>query len=281
MPIDIPDTPPAVLCFGAGDATAGSGLAADVLTLSSMGCHPLPVQTAAILRDTRNADEVWPQDVEIVLAQARAVLEDIPVAAFKLGFCGSVENIAVIAGILSDYSALPLVVEFALYAAGDLGEVGEEMNAALADLILPQTTLLVLGRHDLCRLAGVADEANDDDELPSLDDALARVLGCGTEYVLLTGGGEGGPQVINSLIGREGAVRTDAWPRFSERFLGAGTTLAAAAAAALAHGMDLPEAVREAQEFTQQTLRHAYRAGMGRALPDRFFWARGKGSSDD
>ena len=99
--------------------------------------------------------------------------------------------------------------------------------------------------------------------------------------LLLTGGGEGGPQVINSLIGREGAVRTDAWPRFSERFLGAGTTLAAAAAAALAHGMDLPEAVREAQEFTQQTLRHAYRAGMGRALPDRFFWARGKGSSDD
>jgi hydroxymethylpyrimidine/phosphomethylpyrimidine kinase len=44
--------------------------------------------------------------------------------------------------------------------------------------------------------------------------------------------------------------------------------------------MALPEAVREAQEFTQQALRHAYRAGMGRALPDRFFWARGKGEDD-
>ncbi|ENO89413.1 bifunctional hydroxymethylpyrimidine kinase/phosphomethylpyrimidine kinase [Thauera linaloolentis] len=284
MPIEIPDMPPAVLCFGAGDATAGSGLAADVLTLSSMGCHPLPVQTAAILRDTRSADEVWPQDVEIVVAQARAVLEDVPVEGFKLGFCGSVDNVVAIAEILSDYPGLPLVVEPALYAAGDLGEAGEEMGAALADLVLPQTTLLVVGRHELCRLAGVAeggsDEDGDADEPPALDDALERMLGRGIEYILLTGGGEHGPQVLNRLIGQEGVVRTDAWPRLGERFLGAGTTLASAAAAALAHGMALPEAVREAQEFTQQALRHAYRAGMGRALPDRFFWARGKGEGD-
>jgi hydroxymethylpyrimidine/phosphomethylpyrimidine kinase len=57
--------------------------------------------------------------------------------------------------------------------------------------------------------------------------------------------------------------------------------MAAAAAAGLAHGMAMPEAVREAQEFTQQALRHAYLPGMGRAIPDRFFWARGKGEADD
>ncbi|WP_174524504.1 bifunctional hydroxymethylpyrimidine kinase/phosphomethylpyrimidine kinase [Thauera butanivorans] len=280
MPIEIPDLPPAVLCFGAGDATAGSGLAADVLTLSSMGCHPLPVQTAALLRDTRSADEIWPQDVEIVVAQARAVLEDIPVEGFKLGFCGSVDNALAIAEVLSDYPGLPLVVEPALYAAGDLGEAGDEMAAALADLVLPQTTLLVVGRHELCRLAGVADGGDDSDELPGLDDAIERVLDCGTEYILLTGGGEHAPEVVNRLLGQEGSLRTDVWPRLGGRFLGAGTTLAAAAAAALAHGMALPEAVREAQEFTQQALRHAYRAGMGRALPDRFFWARGKSGND-
>ena len=76
-------------------------------------------------------------------------------------------------------------------------------------------------------------------------------------------------------------MRTDAGPRPAAPCLGAGTTLAAAAVAAMAHGMELPEAVREAQEFTRQALRHAYRAGMGRALPDRFFWARGKDAGDD
>ncbi len=287
MPIDIPDTPPAVLCFAAGDATAGGGLAADVLTLASMGCHPLPVQTAALLRDTRNVDEVWPTEAEVVVSQARAVLEDIPVAAFKLGFCGSVDNVLAIAEILSDYPEVPLVVEPALYAAGDLGEVGDELAAVLAELILPQTTLLVAGAHELCRLAGVADAADMDegdegapDAAPGCDEALSRLLDRGAEYILFTRGGEHGPQVVNSLIGHEGVVRTDAWPRLPGRFLGAGATLAAAAAAALAHGMALPEAVREAQEFTQQALRHAYRPGMGRALPDRFFWARGKGGDD-
>ena len=297
MPIAIPETPPCVMCLSAGDATAGGGLAADILTLASMGCHPLPVQTAALVRDTRGIDEMWPVEPELLSLQARAVLEDVPVAAFKLGFCGSVENVALIAEILSDYPEVPLVVEPALYAAVLLGEEGDEVVAALADLILPQTTLLVADRHELCRLAGVVDVAPDDDgddgddgdegdeadeaeDDPGIDEALARLLGGGTEFILLTGGGEHGPQVVNTLFGHEGVVRTDAWPRLPGRHLGAGTTLTAAAVAAIAHGMALPEAVREAQEFTQQALRHAYRAGMGRALPDRFFWARGKGDDD-
>ena len=297
MPIAIPETPPCVMCLSAGDATAGGRLAADILTLASMGCHPLPVQTAALVRDTRGIDDVWPVEPELLSMQARAVLEDVPVAAFKLGFCGSVENVALIAEILSDYPEVPLVVEPALYAAVLLGEEGDEVVAALADLILPQTTLLVADRHELCRLAGVVDirpdeaggedEAGDDDaegdevaDDPGIDEALTRLLGGGTEFILLTGGGEHGPQVVNTLFGHEGVVRTDAWPRLPGRHLGAGTTLAAAVVAAIAHGMALPEAVREAQEFTQQALRHAYRAGMGRALPDRFFWARGKGDDD-
>lgn len=297
MPIAIPETPPCVMCLSAGDATAGGGLAADILTLASMGCHPLPVQTAALVRDTRGIDEVWPVEPELLSLQARAVLEDVPVAAFKLGFCGSVENAALIAEILADYPEVPLVVEPALYAAVLLGEAGDEVVSALADLILPQTTLLVADRHELCRLAGVVDIGADDelaedgededgagdDDLaddPGIDEALARLLGGGTEFILLTGGGEHGPQVVNTLFGHEGVVRTDAWPRLPGRHLGAGTTLTAAAVAAIAHGMALPEAVREAQEFTQQALRHAYRAGMGRALPDRFFWARGKGDDD-
>lgn len=285
MPIAIPETPPCVMCLSAGDATAGGGLAADILTLASMGCHPLPVQTAALVRDTRGIDEVWPVEPELLSMQARAVLEDVPVAAFKLGFCGSVENVALIAEILSDYPEVPLVVEPALYASVLLGEAGEEIEAALADLIVPQTTLLVADPHELCRLAGVVDDAAADGEEegeddPGVDEALARLLGSGAEFILLTGGGDHGPQVVNTLFGHEGVIRTDAWPRLPARHLGAGTTLAAAAVAAMAHGMALPEAVREAQEFTQQALRHAYRAGMGRALPDRFFWARGKGDED-
>lgn len=275
MPVDIPDLPPAVLCLSASDATAGGGLPSDILTLASMGCHPLPVQTASVVRDTRGIEECEPLDTDILVAQLRTVLEDIPVHAFKLGYGGSVDNLVAIAEVLSDYPGVPLVVEPALYTG--VG-VDEDMAAVLTELILSQTTLLVASRHEVLRLAGL-----DDDEAPALsaEEAVARLLEIGVEYVLLTGGGDHGPQVINVLVDASGVVRTDAWERLPGRFVGAGATIAAAAAAALAHGMALPEAVREAQEFAQQALRHAYLPGMGRVVPDRFFWARGKGAVDD
>lgn len=280
----MPETPPVVLCLAAGDATGGGGLPSDILTLASMGCHPLAIQTAAVARDTRGIEDIWPQEPEALAAQARAVLEDIPVHAFKLGFCGSVENIAAVAEILSDYPEVPLVVEPALYSGLD-DPAAEDAIAALAELVLPQTSLLVAGPHEVLRLAGLdVDEAGEDgDETDpmSAEEAVAQLVAAGCEYVLLTGGGEQGPQVVNLLIGDGGVVRTDAWERLPGRFVGAGSTIAAAAAAALAHGMAMPEAVREAQEFAHQALRHAYRPGMGRALPDRFFWARGNGETDD
>ncbi len=273
MPVAIPESPPVILCLSAGDATGGGGLPSDILTLASMGCHPLAVQTAVVVRDTRRVEELWPLTPDAIAGQARAVLEDIPVHAFKLGYCGSVENIVVMAEILSDYPDVPLVVEPALYPGVEEAAM-EDIVAALAELILPQTTLLVAGRHELQLLAG-----GDDDPDPA--ESVSRLLALGAEYVLLTGGGEHGPQVVNTLMNADGVVRTDAWARLPGRYLGAGATLAAAAAAALGHGMAMAEAVREAQEFAQQALRHAYRPGMGLAVPDRFFWARGREAADD
>lgn len=280
MPVAIPELPPVVLCLSAGDATAGGGLPSDILTLASMGCHPLPVQTALVIRDTRGVDECLAFDADLLIAQVRTVLEDIPVQAFKFGFCGSVENVAAAAEILSDYSDIPLVLEPALYT-GLEQDAEDDIVAALVELILPQTTLLVANRHEVLRLAGVDDDDEEEDaEALTCDEAVARLLELGVEYVLLTGGGAHEPQVVNRLISDQGIIRTDSWERLPGRFLGAGATIAAAAAAGLAHGMSMAEAVREAQEFAQQSLRHAYLPGMGRAIPDRFFWARGKGVDD-
>jgi hydroxymethylpyrimidine/phosphomethylpyrimidine kinase len=69
-------------------------------------------------------------------------------------------------------------------------------------------------------------------------------------------------------------VRTDSWPRLAGTYHGSGCTLASAIAAMLANGLDLTDAVREAQDYTWHTLQKAYRPGMGQHLPDRLFWAR-------
>lgn len=277
MPVSPPATPPIVMTLAAADPTGGGGLQGDVLTLASMGCHPLSVVTALCLRDTEGVAEVVPLDSDLLVDQARLLLEDMPVRAFKVGLLGSVENIAAVAEIISDYPDLPLVLESGVTRQGRAGAALEELLAAHCELLLPQVSVLVLGRHEAQRLAMTLSGG---DEEPTVAAAVAALTAAGPRHVLLTGSGEPGPQVVNVLYGREGVIRTDAQERLADRYLGAGTTLSAALVGALAQGMEVPEAVREAQEFTWQSLAAAFRPGMGQALPDRFFWLR-PGACDD
>ena len=90
-----------VLSFAASDPTGGAGLQADILTIASLGCHPLSVVTGLTVQDTMGVEAVLPIDAGWVADQARALLEDVPVAAFKFGMLGSVEAIAVIAEIVN------------------------------------------------------------------------------------------------------------------------------------------------------------------------------------
>ncbi|HXX86197.1 MAG TPA: bifunctional hydroxymethylpyrimidine kinase/phosphomethylpyrimidine kinase [Casimicrobiaceae bacterium] len=264
-----PAFPPLVLSFAASDPSGGAGVQADLLTLASTGCHPLSVITAITVQDTLGVEALQAIDAEWVSDQARCLLEDMPVDAFKIGALGSVENIAAIAEILSDYPEVPVVLDPVL-ASGRGDELAtEEMLHALRELLLPQATIVTPNSMEARRLAA----AEDDEEL-SLAVCAERLIAEGAEFVLITGTHEPTPQVVNTLYGKNGVVRSDSWPRLPGSYHGSGCTLASAIAAMLANGLELPEAVREAQDYTWNALQKAYRPGMGQLLPDRLFWAR-------
>ena len=145
--------PPLVLSFAASDPTGGAGIQADLLTLASMGCHPLSVITALTVQDTARVDEVLAIDAEWVADQARMLLEDVPVAAFKLGLMGSPESIAVIAEILADYPDIPVILDPVLASGRGDELANDEMIAAMRDLLIPQTTVLTPNSHEARRLA--------------------------------------------------------------------------------------------------------------------------------
>jgi hydroxymethylpyrimidine/phosphomethylpyrimidine kinase len=236
-----------------------------------MGCHPLSALTAVTVQDTLGVEQVLPLDAEWVADQARCVLEDMPVAVFKLGLLGSVEVIAAIAEVVSDYPEVPLVLDPVLASGRGDELVTEDMIAAMRELLIPQTTVLTPNSLEARRLA---QEDADENEFPPLEDCARRLLGMGCEYVLITGAHENTPEVVNTLYAREGVLRADAWQRLPGSYHGSGCTLASAIAATLANGLDIGEAVRDAQEYTWQALRSAYRPGMGQNIPDRLFWAR-------
>ncbi len=264
---------PLVMSFAATDPSGGAGLQADLLTISSMGCHPLSVVTAITVQDTSGVDDVLPIDPEWVVDQARAMLEDVPVAAFKIGLLGSVENIAAIAEVLSDYPDIPLVLDPVLSSGRGDELANEDMLDAMRELLIPQTTILTPNSIEARRLAMNEDNEEDD---PSLEECAKRILRMGCEYVLITGTHEQTPKVINTLYNEQGVVSSDSWARLPGIYHGSGCTLSAAIAALLAQGVDVPEAVKEAQEYTWQTLNAGFRPGMGQHIPDRLFWARGE-----
>ncbi|MEO8536289.1 MAG: bifunctional hydroxymethylpyrimidine kinase/phosphomethylpyrimidine kinase [Betaproteobacteria bacterium] len=265
---DDPAFPPVVLTFAASDPSGGAGLQADILTLAAMGCHPLSVVTALTVQDTTGVEGIMAIDSDWVSDQARALLEDMPIDAFKVGVLGSIENIAAIAEILSDYPDIPLILDPVL-ASGRGDELAtDEMSQAMRELLLPQTTILTPNSMEARRLADF------DDDDPTLEACAERLVASGCEYVLVTGTHEATVDVVNTLYSKDGVVRADKWQRLPHRYHGSGCTLASAIAAMIANGLALPEAVREAQDYTWHALQKAYRPGMGQFLPDRLFWAR-------
>ena len=271
------DTPPIVLVFAATDPSGGGGMPSDILTLASMGCHALTVVTAITVQDTMGIEAVMPIEADWVADQARCVLEDMPVAAFKLGALGSAENVEAIAEIVSDYPDIPMILDPVLASGRGDDLAADDMISAMRDMLFPQTTILTPNRVEARRLG--ARENDEGDELA--DEVYAsRILELGCEYVLITGTHANTPKVINTLYARSGFLRSDAWERLAGSYHGSGCTLAAAIAATLANGLAVEDAVRDAQEYTWQALKEAFRPGMGQHLPDRMFWAREETASD-
>src|ERR671922_206966 len=93
--------PPIVLTFAASDPTGGAGMQADLLTLAALGCHPLSVLTGITVQDTTGVEHLESLAADLVTRQARALLDETKVAAFKVGVLGSAENVHAVAAALA------------------------------------------------------------------------------------------------------------------------------------------------------------------------------------
>jgi len=263
------------MTFSASDPTGGAGLQADLLTIAALGCHAATIVTGVTVQDTAGVTEFEAIDADQVDDQARTILEDMPVAAFKLGVLGDVETIAAIAEVVSDYPDVPVVLDPVL--ASGRGDVfaDDDVLQAMRELLFPQTTIVTPNSYEARRIASADD---DDGRSLSLETAAARIIEFGAGHVLVTGTHEATSDVTNILFGERDercvALRSDSWERLPGQYHGSGCTLASAIAALLASGLSLEDAVREAQAYTWETLRAAFRPGMGQAIPDRFFAVR-------
>ncbi|MDQ5910539.1 MAG: Hydroxymethylpyrimidine/phosphomethylpyrimidine kinase [Pseudomonadota bacterium] len=266
-------SPPVVMTLAGNDPTGGAGIAADIETLISLGCHPAPVITALTVQDTHNVHTLLPVDPDLVLAQARTVLADMPVAAIKIGVMGDADNVIALQTLLKAYPRLPVILDPVLAAGGGTELANAELIEAIQTRLLPLTTVLTPNSLEARRLAPEAD---------TLEACAMALLARGCRYVLITGGheAESSAEVVNRLYGNNRLLETRPWPRLPNEYHGSGCTLAAAIAALTAQispASLLEDAilsiVYRAQDYTWRSLQAGYSAGGGQWLPHRLHWA--------
>jgi hydroxymethylpyrimidine/phosphomethylpyrimidine kinase len=272
-----PPAPACVMSFNASDASGAGGSAGDVATISAMGAHTLPVITSIVLRDSAEVFDQHPIEAEHVAEQARTILEDVTLAAWKVGFLGNADNVAAVAEILSDYPDIPLVAYMPSLGWVDEDDLQNYMDA-FRELILPAAEVLV-GNHKTLTDFLLPDW--DNERAPSARELAVAAGEHGTRFVLVTGvmlpssskKGSKEQWIDNVLASPQGALTGEKFELFEAGFVGAGDTLSAALAALLASGAELSDAVGEALQFLDQSLDAGFRPGMGNVVPDRFFWA--------
>ncbi len=272
-----PDSALCIMSFNALDAVGGLGLTADAITIASVGAHPVTVACCIQVSDTNRIFSHTALDDELVADQARTVLEDMPVQAFKVGFVGSTANISTIASICSDYPEIPVISYMPDLSWWQEGDALEEYLDAFEELLLPQTTILVGNHGTLARWLLPQWEHS---RAPTPRDIAQAAQAQDVPFVLVTGIAQHGDFFDNVLANAETVIGSSKFEFFDAKFLGAGETASAALAALLAAGNDLGAAAQEALEYMDHCLGNAFHPGMGRLIPDRMFWAQPEDKED-
>ncbi len=260
---------PCVMTFNANDPSGAGGLAADVAAMVSASCHVLPVLTAVLIGDTRNVQHHVAIDEETVEEQARCALEDMAVQAFKVGYAGSPENLGAIARVLSDYDGVPVIAYMPDLSWCEESALEDYLDAC-AGLLLPHTTVLVGNHSTLCRWL-LPDW--DEERAPNAREIARAASQLGPPYTLVTGFNAPDQLIENHLASPEIVLASARYERFEASFSGAGETLSAALCALLGAESELVDACAEAMTYLDRSLGAGFRPGMGRAVPDRLFWA--------
>ncbi len=251
------------MTISGADPTGGAGIQADIETIASLGCHTAPIISSVTAQDTTNVIETAQINEHFIIQQARVVLEDMNVAAIKIGLIISDTTAMAIHTLLTDYENIPVVLDPIIVAGGGKVLANEDVVDAINTLLVPLATIVTPNSEEVRSLAPEGD---------SLNACAMALLERGAHYVLVTGSHEKTNKVCNVLYGNNRELDSHTWPRLPDRFHGSGCTLASAIAANIAHGQDVVSATHKAQEYTWKCLQAAHQLGMGQKIPNRFHW---------
>ena len=259
--MNLPDSPAfrgRVLIIAGSDSGGGAGIQADIKTVTALGGYAATAITAITVQNTLGVTGVHAVPLDIIEAQARAVLDDIGADAIKTGMLGDVATVERVARILDSAPGVVAVVDPVMVAKGGAALLEARAVAAVRELMIPHAALLTPNAPEAEALTGLPVLTTDD--LRRAGDVL---LGFGAKAVLMKGGHIAGERLTDLLITLDGETAFEGERIDTRHTHGTGCTLASACAAGLAQGLPLTEAVARAWNYVHEAMLRAPGFGAG------------------
>lgn len=251
----------AVISIAGHDPSTGAGSIAHVETIRQLGLTPLSCISSVTSQDTQNIQTIYSLSASALEAQYQVICADISPSHGVLGLIGSVE-LANQCVELIDNSHIPWVIDPVLKASGGTTTSTNEITRIYQQALLPRAHLITPNVAEAQQLL-----ETDNNDPKTLACAL---LSLGTKAALVTtSDSDNAATITHHLATQQGLTKCFDIERLPGSYHGTGCTLAAAIASYLALGESLESACQLANQYTYQSLLHAFSPGHGASIPNR------------
>jgi hydroxymethylpyrimidine/phosphomethylpyrimidine kinase len=260
-------TPPVALTIAGSDPGGGTGIQADLKVFAAHGCYGTSVVTALTAQNTMGVHDFYLVPPAVVGTQLAAVLDDIPVAAVKVGMLASAQAAAEVTA-RARHGALPFLVIDPILRSSTGRSLG--VRGAI-ERLLPYATVITPNREEASALVGWAVTTPAD-----MAGAAAQLSTDLRVTVVVTGGDLPGDDAVDVMWTERGAQPLRARRVPTQNNHGTGCSFSAAVTALLAQGAGVENAVRLAKEYVARALTGAvdWKIGAGIGPLDHFEWRR-------
>lgn len=227
-----------VISIAGSDSGGGAGIQADLKAFARCGVHGMTAITAITAQNTVGVERVDAVAPKMIVAQVRAVAEDIGVDAVKIGMLGTAETVDAVVEALSHVGEAPVVIDPVMVAESGAVLLDDEARSALVERLLPLTSVATPNIPEARVLTGLGEGASQEE--------LARgVVALGPRAAVVTGGHSA--ELIDVFCDGERTVEIHGERHPDGAAHGSGCTHSSALAAFLARGEEPLEAARRAR----------------------------------
>lgn len=253
---------PTVLSIAGSDSGAGAGVQADLKALTACGVYGTTAITAITAQNTVGVSAVEAISPATIVAQVRAVAEDIGVDAVKIGMLGTAEAVGAVVEALDLVGDAPVVVDPVMVAESGAVLLDDDARTALIEDLLPLAEVVTPNIPEARALTGAGEQ-------DSQEDLAREVLALGPEAVVVTGGHS--EQVVDLYFDGVNAVAIHGKRYPDGAAHGSGCTHSSALAAMLALGRNPLRAAERARQIAEEAIRTGLRdIGQGPGPVDIF-----------